>query len=1374
MELAFVAGARLNALRVRRRPTLGRRRGRGAAVRFGHVPRCVATGRSPSSGKEERRSATKEAEARRDAEGNVTHFYRLVPVENGLTEKVGQFLGKYDVIVEREDCYNVALAGDLTAEENERLRWLLSETFEPENLQPGSSFAESDRVIEVGPRLNFQTAWSSNAVSICNACALSKVVRMERSRRYRLSGGAATWDSDTIREFAAVVHDRMVEQVYSAPLDSFDSGLNPEATRTISVLQDGKRALEEVNAAEGLGFDEWDMDYYLKLFTGLGRDPTNVELFDLAQSNSEHSRHWFFRGKLIIDGEEVDKDLFDIVRDTLRANRNNSVIAFADNSSTIRGFTTPWLQPQKPGRPSEYKVVDKDMDVLFTAETHNFPSGVAPFPGAETGSGGRIRDTAATGTGSLTIAGTAGYSVGNLRIPNYELPWEDESFRYPANLASPLRIAIEASNGASDYGNKFGEPVINGFARSYGIRTPSGERREYVKPIMFSGGMGQMDHRHAKKGVADVGMYVVKIGGPAYRIGMGGGAASSMVQGENRDDLDFNAVQRGDAEMEQKAYRVLRHCVEMGADNPIVAIHDQGAGGNCNVVKELIYPSGGTINLREIYVGDQSLSALEIWGAEYQEQFGLLLRPESLDAFRQLCARENVVCTVLGQADGSGKIVLYDAKDDKNIVDLDLEAVLGDLPQKTFKSDRVKETFHPFAMAEGETVSSALDRVLRLMTVCSKRFLTTKVDRSVTGLVAQQQCVGPLQLPLSDYAVTAQSILSHTGAATSIGEKPNLTQLSPGAMARMTVGEMITNLAGVNITALSDIKCEGNWMWAAKLPGEGAALYDAAVAMRDTMVELGIAVDGGKDSLSMAALCPRSDGSFETVKAPGTLVVTGYATVEDVRSKVTPDLKRPGETKVLLLDIAQGKRRLGGSALAQVYGELGSGCPDVEDVGVLKSAFETVQAHVAEGIILASHDVSDGGFLVALLEMAFAGNCGIDVKVDSSHMKVGTMEALFSEELGILVEIHRSDVGSIVDAFESAGVPCEVVAETRPDHRVVVRDSNNVVLDADTRELRDTWEATSFELDRLQANPSCVDQEREGLYGRTGMQFEVSFAPQETEPAKLTAPNKPRVAIVRQEGSNGDREMASAFHLAGFSVHDVAMSDIAEGRASLSDFRGVAFVGGFSYADVLDSAKGWAGTIRYRRELREQFSAFFARPDTFSLGVCNGCQLLALLGDIPFEEGELRGEQQPRFVHNESGRYESRFATVRLEESPSIMLKGMAGSRIGVWVSHGEGRAYFPDAGVLQKTKELGLIALTYVDEAGAATQKYPFNPNGSQDAVAGLCSADGRHLAVMPHPERAIRKWQWGYMPADLDAELETSPWLRMFQNAREWCEQS
>ncbi|CAI7910074.1 unnamed protein product [Closterium sp. NIES-53] len=1114
----------------------------------------------------------------------------LPPLPSQVQEKVCA-----DIIgIRTEQCFNVELTSPLDAAHEAALVWVLSETFEPEKLTRESVFsagaaAEGEGegeeegevvVVEVGPRLSFTTAWSTNAVSICRSCTLEQVTRIERSRRYALQlapgvEAAAAFTEEQRAAFAALVHDRMTECVYESRLETFVTDAAPAPVVRIPVMKEGRKALEQVNKEMGLAFDEWDLDYYTRLFReDIGRDPTNVELFDIAQSNSEHSRHWFFKGDLTVDGQKVEHTLMDLVKDTLTANPNNSVIGFKDNSSAIRGRVVSAVLPENPGQPSKLEPQDRDYDILFTAETHNFPCAVAPFPGAETGAGGRIRDTHATGVGSLVVAATAGYCVGNLQMEGHAAPWEDTSFVYPPNLAPPLQILLDASDGASDYGNKFGEPLIQGYTRTFGMRLASGERREWLKPIMFSGGIGQIDHRHLAKEEPDVGMLVVKIGGPAYRIGMGGGAASSMVSGTRDAEMDFNAVQRGDAEMAQKLNRVVRTCVELGDKNPILSIHDQGAGGNCNVVKEIIYPQGAEIDVRSIVVGDETMSVLEIWGAEYQEQDALLARPESEQLLRSICDRERLSMAVIGTISGSGKVVLFDSREQQEAaaaghapplpaVDLDLDKVLGDMPSKRFDFVRSSDEREPLELPPMLTVAEALKRVLRLPSVASKRFLTTKVDRCVTGLVAQQQTVGPLQITLADVAVIAQTHTGITGAACAIGEQPIKGLINPAAMARMAIGEALTNLVWAKVTALEDVKASGNWMYAAKMGGEGAAMYDAAVALKEAMLELGIAVDGGKDSLSMAA------------------------------------------TAAILL----------------------------------------------KPLCCCAHSTS-----------------------------------------------------CVPVSLPSASLP---------------------------------------------------------------------FLPS-TLPAVLPS--------------------------------------------------SLIFVGGFSYADVLDSAKGWAAAIRFNAGLKAQFDAFYQREDTWSLGVCNGCQLMALLGwvsvasvggvgeeevgmmgdgswvrmrglfslgmsngcqlmallgwvpgpDVGGVMGEGGDAAQPRFVHNESGRFECRFSTVQIDESPAVMLRGMEGTRVGIWVAHGEGRALFPSSSLFQSVLSSNLAPIRYCDDDGAPTEAYPFNPNGSPAGIAALCSPNGRHLAMMPHPERCYLMWQLPWAPKEWREGMDASgpsPWLKLFQNAREWC---
>nr|XP_056719462.1 phosphoribosylformylglycinamidine synthase [Euleptes europaea] len=1152
----------------------------------------------------------------------------------------------------------------------------------------------------------------------------------------------------------------MTEQRYPEPISSFDIAVRPEPVFHVDILGEGRAALVKANNQLGLAFDSWDLDFYTSLFQKLGRNPTSVECFDLAQSNSEHSRHWFFKGRLVVDGEEVKESLFESIMKTQEHSNPNNVIKFCDNSSAIQGREVLSLWPRDPSHASPFEKRTSTRHVIFTAETHNFPTGVAPFSGATTGTGGRIRDVQCAGRGAHVIAGTAGYSFGNLNIPGYSLPWEDASLPYPGNFARPVEVAVGASDGASDYGNKFGEPVLAGFARSFGQRLADGERYEWIKPIMFSGGIGAMEDAHVLKETPQPGMDVVKVGGPVYRIGVGGGAASSIqVQGDNASELDFGAVQRGDAEMEQKMNRVLRGCVESGEDNPICSLHDQGAGGNGNVLKELSEPAGATIYASRFQLGDPTLSVLEIWGAEYQESNALLHRPRDATFLRRLARRERCPVDFVGRITGDGRIVLVDdtktpASDDElkegktggrpTPVDLKLEWVLGKMPRKEFILKRVKRALWPLDLPRDLSVVDALQRVLRLPSVASKRYLTNKVDRSVTGLVAQQQCVGPLHTPLADVAVVALSPFETVGGATALGEQPLKGLIDPAAGARLAVAEALTNLVFARVTDLKDVKCSGNWMWAAKLPGEGATLAEACRAMCTVMGELGVAVDGGKDSLSMAARV-----GTETVKAPGTLVISAYAVCPDIRSTVTPDLKCPeGKGTLLHVAINPDRHRLGGSALAQCFSQLGDVSPDLDSPSTLVSCFRVTQELLEDGLISAGHDVSDGGLLTCLLEMAFAGNCGARVELGAPG--VNALEALFAEEPGLVLEVPPIAAADVCRRYQEAGVRCVPVGHSGsrgPNAMVRVTVNSQEVVAEKVGTLRGWWEATSFQLERLQANPDCVAQEEAGLAKRTEPTFIMTFNPHEELPLlQEIAMPAPRVAVLREEGSNGDREMVAAFLMAGFQVWDLNMEDLCSGEMSLDSFRGLVFVGGFSYADVLGSAKGWAASVTFNPRAQAQFQAFHHRKDTFSLGVCNGCQLMALLGWVgtenPDAEVEVGGSIKPGVLlsPNNSGRFESRFVALNIEESPALMLRGMAGSTLGIWVAHGEGRMRFRSAEILDRVRSARLAPLRYVDDQGLPTEEYPLNPNGSPLGIAGICSPDGRHLAMMPHPERCAQ----------------------------------
>ncbi|XP_054707520.1 phosphoribosylformylglycinamidine synthase-like [Uloborus diversus] len=1305
--------------------------------------------------------------------------YKVEEKQNALNSK----LNNVNITsISTEYCYYIETQQNLHDEELTKLRWIL-ESFEGTLSDETNLFCsgtDKNFISEIGPRLNFSTPFSTNAVSICSSIHLP-ISRIERATRYLFEFDNVC-DQESKSIITSSLHDKMTECVYENPIGSFKLEFTPMNWKEIDILGRGRAALEEINVNMGLAMDDWDLDFYTKMFTEeLKKNPTTVECFDLAQSNSEHSRHWFFKGDLIIDGIKIRENLFQMIMKTQDNSHHNNVIKFSDNSSAIEGFKVPVFLPKDSDQPSSFKTKSDVRHIIFTAETHNFPTGVAPFSGAATGTGGRIRDVQAAGRGSHVIAGTAAYSFGNLNIPGYDLPWEDKSFIYPSNFALPVQVAVEASNGASDYGNKFGEPIISGFARSFGMKLKRKdkkgveicERREYIKPIMFTGGIGSIDGKQIKKKDPEKGMLVVKIGGPVYRIGVGGGAASSIhVQGDQKEELDFGAVQRGDPEMEQKLNRVVRACVEHAKQNIICSIHDQGAGGNGNVLKEIVEGAGAVIYAEEFQLGDPTINVLELWGAEYQESNAILVNRKDKSILEGIGMREKCPISFVGEVTGTGDIVLVEDRNTqaaRNPVDLKLSCVLGSVPPKTFTLQRQQFSLQSLELPTDLTLQQALNRVLRLPSVASKRYLTNKVDRSVTGLIAQQQCVGPLHTPLADVAVISLSYFDTVGSATAIGEQPIKGLLNPAAGARMSVAEALTNIVFAKISSLKDIKCSGNWMWAAKLPGEGAALYDACKAMCSVMSKIGIAIDGGKDSLSMAARVEN-----ETVKAPGTLVISAYAPCTDVRITATPDLKCPNKKGALIhVDLSNGNSRLGGTALAQCFNQLGAETPDLESATALSDAFNLIQELISKNKITAGHDISDGGFIVCLLEMAFAGNCGLDVKINSSK---SLFETMFNEELGWILEVREDDVSDICKAFEKIDdVNCVHIGYSLAhgkDTQIRMMHNDEIVLEQSTTTLRDIWEETSFQLEMRQTNNNCVVQERCSLARRNQPQFHVSF--NVSTLSLHTGPRINRVAIIREEGINGDREMIASFFMAGFEVWDITMTDLLTNKVQVSKFQGIVFPGGFSYADVLGSARGWAGSFLFQSDLKKQFDEFRDRSDTFSLGVCNGCQLMALLGWVaPYSDEKGNKSQGVSLVPNISERFESRFVSVKILKSPSIMLSDMENSVLGVWVAHGEGRFKFKNTDHLMDIKSKNLNPLIYVDDCGEPTMEYPMNPNGSVYSIAALCSNDGRHLAMMPHPERCVLPWQWPWMPAEWEGmkSMPASPWLKMFKNAFDWC---
>ena len=1241
-----------------------------------------------------------------------------------------------------EVCFYVENVSELTAEEMEKIRWLIAEYFEPLMVYGYPQYGVGEYV-EIGPRINIETPFSSNAKAICHAMGLDKVVRIEQSILFKLAG-------TTREKILADNLDIMTQAVYPyGGLVSFDLDAKPEEVQIIPVLEFGEQAIRDANKQMGLGMDDWDIRYYTDIFRRYGRDPTDVELFDIGNANSEHSRHWYWKGKQVIDGVEMPESLMDIVQAPLKtiSGQNVSVLAFNDNVGALHGYRVPILVPEKPGQPSRMIIIYRTLHPTATAETHNHPTRVAPYPGAATGIGGRIRDNCAGGRGSMTGIGFSGYVVGNLFIPGYPIPGEvignEQNEKYPI----PLRVLLEAIEGVADYGNQYGEPSGGGFARAFCQRV-SGERREFRKPILYSGGIGTINEAHARKNTPQKGWKIVAIGGPAHPVGKGGGAASSMGSGQNSAGLDYDSVQRGDGEMGNKTVRPLETCLQMGDDNPIEVIHDQGAGGPSNVLKELMDVIGGKIDIRQIMLGDKTMSVLVIWSGEYQERYGLLIRAERLPFFQSVCKRERVNCEVLGEITGDGYATVVDSNNGTTPVHLKLDDILGKLPQKTFRSEHLPRFFSKAVLPAGIEISDAIETTFKQLSVGSKGFIVHRKDRAVGGRVALQQCCGPTQIPIADFAVLADSHFALTGSASALGEQPLKMLIDPEAGARMSVGEMFTNMMGAGGIKRSGIRCRANWMWPAKLPGEGALMYDAAVAMRNMMVSLGIAADGGKDSLSMSA-----EVGDETVKAPGELVILGYASMPDITRILTPDIKAPGESLLGLIDLGMGKNRLGGSAFLQSLNQLGDETPDCEPV-LLRATWDAVQTLYDCGALLSLHDRSDGGLAATVAEMCLGGNSGFSLSSDI----ISTLPFWFNEELGIVVEFLPSEARLISRVLEDNGAP--------PLLRLgrTICDKIPRVLGIPLTTVRQWWESTSYQLKRLKNKNGTAEQEFEGYKNIRRPVYELSFTPKEV--VVSVDEFRPKVAVLREEGSNSDREMKAVIKMADMDPYDITMSDLLAETATLDDFQFLIPVGGFSFKDTFGSAKGQAGVIRFNEKLKAMFNRFRERKNTLSLAPCNGFQLWQRAGWVL---PGLPESVQPQLIQNVSGRFESRWTQVKIFPSPAVMLEGMEGSILGVHCDHGEGQIYFPDPAVLDYVKRYNLVPIVYVNPEGEPTQEYPYNPNGSADAIAGLCSKDGRHLALMPHPERVFLKWQWHYWPLEW-SNIKVSPWLRIFQNARKW----
>lgn len=1236
-------------------------------------------------------------------------------------------------------------------------------------------------VLWVVPRLGTLSPWSSRATEIAHQCGLVSVRRLERGIAYYLdvadtglglqTGESGTTFSEAAQAFAAThLHDPMTENVIYTleEADGLFLKASPSPLSMIDMLGGERAALEQANLDLGLALSDDEIEYLLESFAALDRNPTDVELMMFAQANSEHCRHKIFNADWLVDGHPTGHSLFAMIRNTHWKSPEKVLSAYRDNAAVMVGWPgRRFFVDPTTGHYSEHA---EDIQILMKVETHNHPTAIAPFPGAATGAGGEIRDETATGCGAKPKAGLTGFSVSNLRIPGAIQPWETTNYGHPRRLASPLNLMIEGPIGAAAFNNEFGRPNLCGYFRTYEgyVPGPNGlELRGYHKPIMLAGGIGNIRHDHVEKRNLPPGTPFLVIGGPAMLIGLGGGAASSQASGSSNEWIDFASVQRGNPEMQRRAQEVIDRCWALGANNPILSIHDVGAGGLSNACPELVAGAGrgGRFELRAIPNADPGMSPLQIWCNEAQERYVLAIRPDMLEWFEALCDRERCPMAVIGEVTTERHLLLGDALLDETPVDMPLALLFGK-PPKMLRHAHRRPFTKPWLDFSGISLREAAYRVLRLPTVASKKFLITIGDRSVGGLTVRDQMVGPWQVPVADCAVTATDFYGHTGEAMAIGERTPVALIDAPASGRLAVGEAITNLAAAFIGSLSDIKLSANWMAAAGYPGEDANLYDTVHALgMELCPALGLTIPVGKDSLSMKTVW-REAGEERVMTAPLSVIISAFARVTDVRRSLTPQLCTDcGDTDLILVDLGKGRARLGGSALAQVYQQVGSHGPDLDDPKALQNFFATIQTLNGEGRILAYHDRSDGGLFVTLCEMAFAGHTGLEVELDD--LGDDPLTDLFVEELGAVFQVRHDDTEEVLAAFREADLAHHtyVLGTLRDDDHVVARFDGRPFLDEPREALERAWAETSWRIQMLRDNPLTSQEEYDNLkdVSDPGMNVILPFDPDEGMTTHRSKTNpRPRVAILREQGVNGQVEMAAAFDRAGFTAVDVHTSDIIAGRISLTNFQGLAACGGFSYGDVLGAGGGWAKSILFNPRARDEFAAFFARPDTFALGVCNGCQMMAKLRTL------IPGaEIWPNFVRNHSEQFESRLSLVEVYDSHSLFLKEMAGARLPIVVAHGEGRAVFTEPDGLLRAQEAGIVTLAYVDGHGRPTERYPFNPNGSTAGATGFTTPDGRFTIMMPHPERVFLTKQYSWHPDDWG---EYGPWIKLFLNARMW----
>ena len=1276
-----------------------------------------------------------------------------------LTSRVPAVTGLY-----AEFAHFADVAGALTADEEQVLARLLK-------YGPSVPVQEpSGRLFLCVPRFGTISPWSSKASDIARNCGLAKIERLERGIAYYVAGELGEAE---IEQVAALLHDRMTQLVLGRMEDASNlfSHAEPKPLTAVDILGGGRAALEKANVELGLALAEDEIDYLVNAFQGLARNPHDIELMMFAQANSEHCRHKIFNASWDIDGESQEKSLFGMIKNTYQMHSENVLSAYKDNASVIVGHTAGRFFPNPETR--QYGAVQEPVHILMKVETHNHPTAISPFSGASTGSGGEIRDEGATGRGAKPKAGLTGFTVSNLNIPGFEQPWE-VPYGKPERIVTPLDIMIEGPLGGAAFNNEFGRPALTGYFRTFeqSITTPHGDEvRGYHKPIMLAGGMGNIREDHVQKAEITVGAKLIVLGGPAMLIGLGGGAASSVATGASSADLDFASVQRENPEMERRCQEVIDRCWQLGDANPIAFIHDVGAGGISNAFPELVNDGGrgGRFELRNVPNDEPGMAPHEIWSNESQERYVLAVSAKDFERFQAICERERCPFAVVGEATEAPHLTVTDRHFGNTPVDMPLEVLLGKPPRMHRSVTREAELGDDFSAAS-VALEDAVSRVLHHPAVASKSFLITIGDRSITGLVARDQMVGPWQVPVADVAVTATSYDVYTGEAMAMGERTPLALLDAAASGRMAIGETLTNIAASRIEKISDIKLSANWMAAAGHPGEDARLYDTVKAVgMELCPALGITIPVGKDSMSMKTRW-QDEGAEKSVTSPLSLIVTGFAPVTDIRQTLTPQLRLDkGETDLILIDLGRGQNRMGASILAQVYGKIGRQAPDVDDAEDLKAFFAVIQGLNADGHLLAYHDRSDGGLLATALEMAFSGHCGLQLTLDAlADSADGLAAVLFNEELGALIQVRQDATPDVLAQFSAAGLGDCVAVIGQPvngSSEVTFTYDGESVYSGDRRLLQRAWSETSYRIQRLRDNADCAEQEFDSLLEEEnpGLSVKLAFDVNDDIAAPYIKKGvRPKVAVLREQGVNGQVEMAAAFDRAGFAALDVHMSDILAGRVDLEEFKGLVACGGFSYGDVLGAGEGWAKSVLFNNRARDAFQGFFERKDSFALGVCNGCQMMSNLHEL------IPGtEFWPHFVRNRSEQFEARVAMVQIQESASILLRDMAGSRMPIAIAHGEGHAEFESEEALLEADLSGCVSMRFVDNHGKVTERYPANPNGSPRGITGLTSRDGRVTILMPHPERVFRAVQNSWRPDDWQ---EDGGWLRLFRNARVW----